>query len=332
MGWNDISKLVLVFAIFFAVTNIYSQPEAKSGAQDQLPPAYILKGIFRTHIYNNYLYSDTTIVRRTYVDSTELSYKRIVNYYLTIFQPDPPDSKGFWKIDVSIDSIHYVFEEGDTRYEFTSLENFDPKVFNFDDFKTVSIPMSKEFTIEYSPYGEIVKIEGERLDYFRDYVEKSFKDSPDSISYYYWTDGLSDERLAHIADVFKIIYPINPVYQDSLWTTPIYMNIDGIIVRDTIVGKVKGLYDNNYVIEGMLTQSFILPKKVKFYNLPYLDWTLSITKSIGSFAQYLSTSGTMKEMKINLDLEIEAGRPKQVFTQSISKRMHWELTNQFRFK
>lgn len=336
MGWNDFSKLVYLLAfilIFDASSSVAQTGTTKKGGDETstLPPSYILKGNFRTLLFYNYVLSDTTVVKRVYIDSSHQNYTRIVQYFLTLYQPDAPKD-GFSKIDVAIDSIHYRFIEGEKTYEFTSLENFDPKIFLFDDFKTISIPMSKEFTIVYSPYGEVAKIEGERLEYFRNYVENSLRESADSILAYNWTDGLNDERLQYIADVFKLLYPNKPVYQDSLWSSPFFLQLEGLNIADTIIAKVAGIEETNYVLQGYFQNPYILPKKVKFYGLNNLTWNIKLDHAEGNFVQKLTQYGAVEDFIINFDFSIVVGTNSKVFEQTTQKRIHWNLVNQYYYK
>lgn len=333
MGWNDFSKFfnLLAFILILSVSSSLAQSgfAKKSGEGNNTPPpSYILKGNFRPTVYYSYVLSDTTIVMRLYADSSSRNFTRIVKYFLTINQPDSPE-KGFSKVDVNVDSIHYEFTEGDKTYKFTSLDNFDPKIFYFDDFKTISIPMSKEFTLVYSPYGEVAKIEGERLDYFRDYIKNTLKESSDSILIYNWTDGLSDERLKSLGDVFKLIYPSNQVYQDSLWKSPFFIQLEGLNIIDTVDVKLVGFESKNYVLEGNFRTPTLLPKKVKFYGLNNLTWNIQINYAEGHFVQKLTPAGAVRDFIINFDFSIVVGTTQKTFEQTTQKRIHWELVKQY---
>lgn len=333
MGWNDFSKFfnLLALILILGVSSSFAQSGSaeKSGeGSSVLPPSYILKGIFRATVYYSYVLSDTTIVTRIYADSSSQNFTRIVKYFLTITQPDLPE-KGFSKVDVNIDSIHYKFIEGNKTYTFSSLDNFDPKIFYFDDFKTISIPMSKEFTLVYSPYGEVAKIEGERLDYFRNYIKNTLKESNDSVLIYNWTDGLSDERLKSIGDVFKLIYPSNPVYQDSLWNSPFFIQLEGLNFIDTVAIKVIGSEGKNYILEGNFRTPLLIPKKVKFYGLNNLTWDIKMKGAKGNFVQKLTSAGAVQDFTINFDFSIVVGTTQKVFEQTTQKKIHWELVKQY---
>ncbi len=336
MGWNDIGKLVFVsiFAAILSINFILSQEKTLPGAKEtSLPPAYLLKPVFRVHNYYNYILYDTSEVVRIYKDSSTVKYTRNMIYYLTLVQPDPPVD-GFSRVEVSIDSIYYRFQEGQKVYEFSSIENSNPNVFKFEDFQTYSIPMSMEFTIVYSPYGEVAKIEGERLLEKRRYIDTLKATIPDSIWYFNWVDGLSDSRLKQIADVIKITFPINPVYKDSIWSSPIELQIDGINVIDTLDLKCTGFFNNKYSIEGVFKNPSLEWKKTKFYGIKTLSFPHKIARGQGVFKQILSAAGLVQSLNINLDLEIFVGEKSEniLFTEKIKKNLKWEMVKSFKFR
>ncbi|MCX7879280.1 MAG: hypothetical protein N2517_01305 [Ignavibacteria bacterium] len=332
MGWNDISKLVLVYLLFNLILNFSTaQEKIQKGLQEpQLPPAYNLKGYYKPLVYYNYNYVDTTIVKRLYIDSSIIEYKRIITYFMTLFQPDPPKD-GFAKVEVSIDSMHYKFIEGEKTYEFINIEVSDPNILKFEDFQAMSIPMGKEFTIIYSPYGEVAKIEGEKLDYYKDYVEQLKPHVRDTMSIFNWTEGLSTPRLKHIADVFKIQYPLKYVYRDSIWFSPIEMQIEGINLSDTLELKVTGFLNNKYYIEGKFSKPFVIYKPTRFYGLQNLSLPYNLVDAKGKIDLKLNAGGSVQEMTITLEANLDVGSPK-IFQQTIQQILKWDLIKSYRFK
>lgn len=331
MGRNDFSKLVIIQIFTFLITiNINLAQEKGQQRESQLPPAYTLKANFRTQVYYNYVLNDTTKVKRIYADSSIKEFQRIISYYLTIMQPDPPKD-GFSKVEISIDSIYYKFIEGENVYHFSNIETANPSVFKFEDFQTYSVPMSMQFELTYSPYGEIAKIEGDRLAEKKNYIELLKNSIPDSIWYYNWTDGLSDIRLKHIGDVIKLIYPITPIYRDSIWYSPIELQIDGIHIIDTVELKVTGFWNNKYNIVGKFIKPETIWKKTKFYAIPNLSLPYKLTSASGNLEQTLSAAGLAQELKIHLHFKLQVGAP-IIFEENITKNLYWNMVNSFRFK
>lgn len=331
MGWNDISKLVIIQIVAYLIcTNIVLGQEKGASQETQLPPAYMLKANFRTQIYYNYVLNDTTKVKRVYADSSIKEFQRIISYFMTIMQPDPPKD-GFSKVEISIDSIHYKFIEGENVYQFYNIETASPSVFKFEDFLTYNVPMSMQYDLTYSPYGEVAKIEGERLTEKRNYVEMLKNSIPDTIWYYNWTDGLSDLRLKYIGDVIKLIYPINPVYRDSIWFSPIELQVDGIHLIDTVELKVSGFWNNKYNIVGKFTSPKVRWKRTKFYAIPNLLLPYKLLNANGKLEQTLSAAGLAQELKIQLNLKLQVGTP-LIFEENLTKNLHWIMVNSYRFK
>jgi hypothetical protein len=334
MGWNDLGKLVVISCIagILSVFGLLGQEKTVTGAKEgNLPPAYTLKPVFRTQIYYNYNLYDTAYVVRVYPDSSIKKFKRIITYYMTFVQPDAPKN-GFSFVEVAIDSIYYKFEDGQNIYEFSNIETASPGVFKFEDFQTYSVPMGVEFTIVYSPYGEVAKIEGDRLLEKRKFVDTLKPAVSDTIWLYNWTDGLSDSRLKHIGDVVKIIYPSTPVFRDSIWFSPIDLYLDGLIVYDTVVVKCAGFSNNRYSIEGIFSKPISKWKKTKFYGVKSISLPYTIETGKGNFQQILSSTGIVQSLSISLDIALSVGGEKNNFKEYLTKKMHWEMVKSYKFK
>lgn len=332
MGWNDTCKLVFILLLPILIPYFLVFSQVKKGLDEKpLPPAYTIKGALRTKIYYNYILTDTTKVSRVYNDSSTLKYDRITKYFLTIIQPDNPENE-FTKIDVSVDSMHYYFIDGNERYEFTSIERAASKVLNFEDFKAINIPMSRNFTIVYSPYGEVAKVEGEQITFDRNYIAEISSKTTDSILIHNWTDWLSDFPLQHIGNIFKIIYPKLPVYKDSIWKTTMDIRIENSNITDTIEAKVTGFYNNLYTIEGKFSRYFTHPKKIKFYKIPNLSLKTEITEHNGTFTQNLTSTGVVKFVEIQSNLTRNVFEQTLICTENILSHLKWELVNQYTFR
>lgn len=328
MGRYDTCILVFIqiASILIFQFNIHSQEKGEI----KFPPAYQLKANFKTQTFYNYVLNDTTEIHRTYADSSKSYFQRIINYFMTLVQRDDPKD-GFAKIEVYIDSITYKFIENDKVYEFINIETSSPTIFKFEDFQTYSVPMSMQFEITYSPYGEVAKIEGERLSEKRSYIEQLKPTIPDSIWYYNWSDGLSEQRLKYIGDVIKLVYPINPIYRDSIWHSPIELQIDGINLIDTVELKATGFNNNQYQIVGKFVNPNIIWKRTKFYDVKSLSLPYRLNVAAGSIEQSLSATGVVKEFKIILNLNLNVGQPIS-FTENIIKKLRWEMVNSYRFR
>ncbi|MGQ9819710.1 MAG: hypothetical protein ACUVQ1_07295 [Candidatus Kapaibacteriales bacterium] len=332
MGWNDARKLVFILFLPILISHLLAFSQVKKGLDEKpLPPAYTIQGALRTKIYYNYILTDTTKVSRVYADSSVVNYERITKYFLTIIQPDNPEN-GFTKIDVSVDSMHYYFNDGIERYDFTSIERAIPKVLKFEDFKAISIPMSRNFTIVYSPYGEVAKVEGEQITFDRNYIAEIANKTTDTILIHNWTDWLSDFTLQHIGNIFKIIYPKLPVHKDSIWETTMNIRIENLNITDTIKAKVIRFFNNLYTIEGKISGYFIHPKKIKFYKIPNLSLQIEVTDYSGTFAQDLTPTGVVKFVEIQSHLSRNVFEQTLIFTEKILTHYKWELVNQYTFR
>lgn len=165
----------------------------------------------------------------------------------------------------------------------------------------------------------------------RSYIEQLKPTLPDTLWYYNWKDGLSDQRLKYIGDVIKVIYPINPIFRDSIWHSPIELQIEGINLIDTLKLKATGFFNNQYQIEGEFVNPTIIWKRTKFYDVKSLSLPYRLNSAIGSIEQSLSAIGVVKELRIFLNLSIDVGIP-FAFTENIVKRIHWEMVKSYRFQ
>lgn len=332
MGRNDIGKLVNLLFLFCVIPTMLIFGQVKKNSENNtFPPAYTIKGALRTKIYYNYIVTDTTKVTRVFTDSSVLKYQRIIKYFITIIQPDFPEN-GFTKVDVSVDSIHYSFSDGIENYEFTTIEKASSKVLGFEDFKAYSIPMSRQFSLIFSPYGEVAKVEGEQLTSDRNYISEISTKTNDSILIHNWSDWLSDFALQHIGNVFKILYPQVPVYRDSIWITTLDIRIENLNLTDTLEAKVTGFWNNLYTIEGKIKGFYLHPKPIKYFKVNNLSLETELTKLESSFTQNLTTTGVVKYTDIFTNLSQIVLEKKEIFRQEIYNHYNCELINQYTFR
>lgn len=307
-------------------SELLSEPKGKSSAA----PGIKLKLNFPTSVRHIYQMSDTTVVYRTYSDSSTKKYTREYEFSMTERQLSDPE-KGFYKIDVSIDSLNYRFKDGEAVYDFNSQAD-NPGALTFEDLVVNSVPLGKDFEMTYSPYGEVIKIEGERLDWLKNYIEEEGKGLPDTVLKFFWLDGISLNHLKYVADTKKLIYPVYQVNVDSSWKSPFDFMINGMYYSDTAYAKITKIGDGEIHIQSKLNNIRALDKYGKFYNIK--GQLLQIVKSQGTgyYNLVLSSKGTIKkaELVTNVDITVKVNR--DVFTERISSKVVWDLLKQLHFK
>ena len=235
---------------------------------------------------------------------------------------------GFLTAEVSVDSLFYKFTEGDAVYEFNSqAEN--PGALTFEDLKAVSVPLGKFFDMKFSPYDEVVAVEGEKLDWFRNYVVEQGRGYLDTATSFMWLDGISIERLKYITDVKKLIFPTEPQFIDSLWFSPFHFQIEGLNFSDTVGAKVTQVIDGYKTIEVKNIKLKPYPQTGRFYGIKGMLLSVESAKSNGSFMLSLTPKGSVRRAEGTFETELTSRVRKDKFTEKVSVNAVWELLGQF---
>lgn len=347
MGWNDISSMVSllfqemkkiqkILSYFLVLTfvqmsynniELFSQEGAKKSEE---PPAYPLKFIPPQTIRHVYKMHDSTVVTRIFSDNSTKKYTREVFYYFNFVMPNPPKD-GFMTFEVSIDSLKYKFTEGEAVFEFDSQAD-NPGALTFEDLVTTIVPLGNEFNMTYSPYGEVAKIDGERLEFLINYIKQQ-KNNPmsDAIINFSWEDGISIDRLKFLADVKKIILPTEPIQIDTVWKTPIDLQFDHINFYDTLTAKITKFQDKLFYISGVSNNIKPKNKPAKLYGIKTQLIEVADAKGEGTFELILHSRGFVSKAEAKYNLEIGSYIKKEYFKQKIETKTTWELLKQFRF-
>lgn len=320
-------KLIFLFILVLAFP-VTGFPQQK-GDEVQLP-TYTLKLFFPTAIRDIYVMSDTTTVVRKYSDSSLRKFKREYEFYLTEVSQSPPD-QGVYKISVSTDSLFYKFTEGNATFDFNSQAD-NPGALNFEDLKKVIVPLGKDFTMTYSPYGEVVSTEGERLDWLRNYVLEQGKGILDTVRTFLWLDGISLNHLKFLCDAKKIVYPLEPPMKDSIWYSPIDFQLNSLNFYDTVGVKITDVNEGNITMEAKLNNIRAFPEPGIFYGIKDMLLPIESCKGTGTFKLIISPKGTLKYSEINADVDITVRVHNDIFTEHIQSKLVWNLLEQLTFK
>mgnify|MGYP000580864917 CR=1 FL=1 len=323
---SEIFALIIIL-MFINSIEIFSQDGAKKSEES---PAYQLKFIPPQTIRHVYKMHDSTVVTRTFSDNSTKKYTREVSYYFNFVMPNPPKD-GFMTFEVSVDSLKYKFTEGEAVFEFDSQAD-NPGALTFEDLVATIVPLGNEFNLTYSPYGEVAKIDGERLDFLIDYIRQQ-KNNPmsDVLINFAWEEGISLDRFKFIADVKKIILPAEPIQIDSLWETPIDLQLDYINFFDTLTTKITKFKDGFFYINGVSNNIQAKNKPAKLYGIKTQLVEVADTKGEGSYELILHNRGFVSKAELKYNLEIGSYIKKEYFKQKIETKTTWELLKQYRF-
>jgi hypothetical protein len=345
MGWNDVSRLVNILffrilykgikynmklsAIIFLIIVIASSAFSQEAAKSEAPPEYLLKFKPPNGIRHVYKYHDSTSVTRYLSDSSVKKYTREITFYFNFKMPESP-KEGFMEFDVSIDSMHYKFTEGEAVFEFDSQAD-NPGSMSFEDLISYMVPLGKEYNMTYSPYGEVAKIEGEKIDNLLDLINQQKGAKMDPLRAFVWTDGVSKERLQFITDVKKVNFPLEPVQKDSLWTSPFNIQFENMNFYDTLTSKISKISNGYISIECKSGNLRAIPKAGKFYGIKTQLVEIKECKGTGNYNIIMHPKGFISESEAIFTLTIGANVKKDYFREKIDSRIKWELLKQFQY-
>ncbi len=330
MGRNDARGVVAFcsFRVFFIICIIALIGLGKSlNAQvnDDIPK-YNISLRYPLSILHKYKYEETTEVLRTFSDSSRRSYERNVQYFFTHNNNQMRDD-GIIVLDVSIDSLIYSFKEKKSEIYYHS-QGEDLSAFNFPDFKTVSVPLSKSFKLYISPYGEPIKLEGERLNEFRNYLKKG-AGQIDSLELFYWEDGISDERLISIVLPNKISLPSSVIEKDSTWKSLYKMQADYKNLNDSCDVKFLGFVNGNYNITTEANK-YVFNKNSNYFPLLSKLAKIDSVKGTSEYELNITPRGTIKYATSDYDIIIFGTHIRDFFYDIIKSKSSWELLGQYK--
>lgn len=339
MGWNDISlmgtvslkgKSILILLAVFISMQFAAFSQKNSGEAQKGPEVlkYRPVHLFPKNVLNVYKYTDSSEVTRTFTDGTSSSYKRAITFFFTLKQTAPTE-KGFATVETSIDSVRYWFKEKNAEIKWDSQDEMAGGI-NLPDLKAQTVPMGKFFNMTYSPYGEVAKIEGEKLDEYFDYINKYGKQMTDTVELFLWTDGASLERLAHVTNVRKILMPEESIEKDSTWRTPLNIQFENINCFDTVDARITSVQNGETRIEALAKSMKTPLGNYRFYGIK--DRLLSV-KSIsggGIYTLDITPRGTIRKAEGSFEVEMVVPIKSDSFTQKVKNHCVWELMGQFK--
>jgi hypothetical protein len=333
MSFSKVIILIMVigFSGLSAQTNIDKpkKNDSKSSKETELPK-FSLKMNMNKNTFSIYKFTENSKIVRTMSDSSKRRFSRDAEYYFTFKVPNSPDN-GFNTYEFSIDSLKYKFTEDGDTYEYNSQSD-NPGPVTFEDLKNTVVPLGKEFTLTYSPYGEIVKVEGESLDWLRNYVVVEGKGVLDSLETHLWLDGISKQRLVSICDPKKLIFPANQVYLDSNWNSTMEFQVMNITCFDTSIAKIKSLSNGVFDIVGESTGKIsALKEPVRFYG--FKDYLVNVIKinGNGNYEMVFGPRGLIRSFKLNYFVKLTGKVKQEVFNDMIDTKQSWEMLNQYKY-
>jgi len=320
--------LVILTGILLSGNSLAQEKSAKG--QPEKDTAYYkvtLKYPLKT--YTSYKMSEETEVRRIYSDSSVKEYKREIVYYITTAFPELPED-GFVKVQVTVDSMTYKFKSGEKEVTFDSQEEEKP-IPNFQDLAISSIQLGRTFDLTYSSYNELAKIEGEELDWLKNYILVEGKDILDTLKKHYWLRGISFERLRYIGDLQKSLIPPGKVRTDSTWKSDFAFEIDGIAFTDTASTRIINYNAGIFTLFSNMNNLQPVREGVVLYDIPYIA-DVDTGRGAGTYTLEVRPNGTISMIKAEFEAEVKIKVKNEVFTQRMRSKTSWDQFRQFKWE
>ncbi len=338
MGWNDsgivdalsIKKSIAFVAASLFLLGIFFVPvaSAQSDSDKEKVMTYKVDYWFPPTVRNHYSYTEKSDITRTYSDGSVMTFSREIVFFFDMKAPNQKN-EGFTDMDVSIDSAHYKYTKADYTYSYNT-QGEAPGNFNILDFMATIAPLAKFYTMTYSPYGNISKLEGEALQIFRNKLVER-KDSYNQIDHYIWTEGTSNARLIHISDVKKIDYPNYRIAEDSTFLSPLFLQINHIDLQDTVEMTLDEVSSGYMYFSGDIEDVEYFTKKARFEGIEDQLLEIADVKANGKIFTELSPRGTPEKTEIELNMEVKAKIKRDSFTEQVKTKLIWELLGQWEY-
>jgi hypothetical protein len=290
-------------------------------------PSYKLVVNFRVNTFHTTKITESTKVTRTYPDSSTKEYKRDVVYYTTTQIMESP-TKGFQTIIVTLDSLNYRFSEGDVVFDFNTSD-FQGNALKFKDLNLKTIALGRTYNLIYSPYGEIAKISSEDIEETMDYMKTKGADYLTPIELFIWNHGLSTNHLSYLGDRKKIVFPFDRIAKDSLWKSPLSLELNGYNYNDTLNLKIKEYNAGVFQIEGQSSSISHVDSEILTYEISDLVKILE-TNGSGIFNMTLNASGSILKSGFIYDIISKIKVGNQVIIENIESNVNWELMETFK--
>ena len=286
---------------------------------------YRAQVIYTAGVAQSYEITEQTTATRWYSDSSQKNYDRTVTYFTTIRCIESMD--GIARVVVNVDSMRYRFMADSRLVEYDSEKDVSPK--NFSDINAYIGPLNRPFTLTVSPYGEVSALEGEQVEYWRDYLADN-SSGIDSVTYLMWTQAISDENLLHYGDLQKRVVPGLTTGKDSTWNLTMTLRVDGV----TYKGRTKATLTD--VDGGLLTMTVsdtlqaVAPQPLRVYGVPYVVQLMEGHADVSHTLQ-MSRTGSIQQVDNVASTRWKGRVLMEEFTQRVRTTTTWKLKGQYQW-
>ncbi|MCO6466656.1 MAG: SusD/RagB family nutrient-binding outer membrane lipoprotein [Bradyrhizobiaceae bacterium] len=285
---------------------------------------YRLETKYTAGVAQNYVLKEVCHVVRTHSDSSKKTYDREVTHYLTIRTIE--SINGLSKVVANLDSVTYHFSGDNGVVEYDSQKDITPKT--FPDLNAYIGPLNRTFTMTVNSYGEVNKIEGDDIDFWRDYIRENSPDL-DSITTFLWEESLSDDNLKHMADIQKRMVPGLKVGVDSTWKYDLALRVNGVMFNSPVTGKFAQNTGGLYVITTSDTVR-AQPQTIRTQGIPALSQLQTGWAAVNNELT-LRNTGVIEELTMKVQAWYRAKVQMEVYTEDVNATYTWKLTGQYQW-
>ncbi len=318
--------LILAFSLAFGLQN----QEPLKGASDKKkePPKYLLNVEHKSQTFFTFkMIENTDVTRFIEKSGTERHYSRDAVYFLTARIPESPE-EGFETLEITLDSLNYTFKDGDAVFTFDSRD-LSGNAARFRDLNMRTASIGRMFELTYSPYGEVAKISGSDLEDLKKYIKERGEGYLSPIDKFMWDRAVSFEKLSYYGDMKKIILPKEKKAIDSVWRSPISLEINGYYFHDTVQAKINDYNAGIYRISAKSTN--ISPDAGEYYMYDVKKLVgIDSCKGEGTFNIDLKASGYIMRTEADYDIEINTTVGGDAVTEKIKSNVVWERLKTYR--
>lgn len=319
----------LLISILFLSTPLFSQESSKTDENDTSNVVkYDVSFSMDELVYHNYRLTENTKVKRIFEDSTINEYEKTVTHWFTVFVPGPKDKNGFLDCEIITDSMTYDLNSNVRKVSYDS-RNYDMDLpINFMDFFNSYVVNSADFNFLYSPYGDVSKVSGERLEENR----KNFGKTQDTVKRNQILSDVGDNNLKFLFDVPKGVYPPFEATVDTSWKSEIRYYVAHIPLSGEVTNTFKGYSNQEYQIYTVI-DSLKLKDPIKMYLFPDLDkyGTVENATTSGSISTNMFTGGTIKYVRANLKTNVSGKLSNFKYDEIIETTYTWDLLGRFSY-
>ncbi len=304
-------------------------PQSEEAVNEEPERKYLLKLNMPVGVKHKYKYTERTRCKRQYHDSSKrtFEYTRVMTYFISAYTPGSPDD-GFKTVYYNIDSMRFEMDDGvNELIEYDSQSDANANL-NQLEVLAATVPLNRAIYLTYSPYGEVVKMESDDLDFLKDYLNDGGDTVLPALDYFLWWDRMDIENFKQIVDISHNILPERFIQPDDVWERPISMRVDGISFRDTADASVASFEHGIYRIVAKSDDLQPLSKRTYMYGHSSFCQVIGGTGTSETQLRF-SRLGVMGEATRTLNAQIEVKAEPYDFSAEIQSTQKLELLGRF---